>query len=334
MTGPDNPPATPTRLEHEAYGWVVRFISGEAGPDDIEALKAWSAQSPAHAAAFDEASKVWQAAAPLRRRQPAVAKPDTFRAVERSYPSGRSHLGRRAFLGGALAASAAGAAAMAVHPPLGLWPSWSEFAADYRTGIGERRQIVLAGHVSIDMNTRTSVALRPAGGEVGQVELIAGEAMISALPKASGSFAVFAGDGRAIAADARFNIRRDGGSVCVTCMQGQVRVEAGPMALPLSAGQQVVYAGSDIGTAIQVDSAVVAAWQDGIVIFDATPVAQVIEEVNRYRPGRVILTSAALGRERFSARFRIASIDGVVGQLEQVFHARATTLPGGIVLLG
>jgi transmembrane sensor len=91
---------------------------------------------------------------------------------------------------------------------------------------------------------------------------------------------------------------------------------------------------SRIGSASAIDLAAVTAWQQGLVIFRSTPITDVIAEVNRYRPGRVILTNAALGRRQLNARFRIEDIDQVVGQIEQVFGARATTLPGGIVLLG
>jgi transmembrane sensor len=137
-----------------------------------------------------------------------------------------------------------------------------------------------------------------------------------------------------VAANARFNVRYDSRSVCVTCLRGEVRVERGRTVFPLPAGRQMTYADQAFGPVVAVDLAVVTAWHDGILIFDATPVTAVIAEVNRYRPGRIILTNAGLGRERFSARFRIASVDRVVGEIEQVFGARATVLPGGIVLLG
>lgn len=340
MTKSDDPSTPWTKVEHEAYGWVVRFVSGEAGPDDIEALKEWSAQSPAHAAAFEQASRVWQATEPVTRKLSAANTRSVLRTsnIRGTGVSGmswrRSALPRRAVLSGALVASVAGAALVAAHPPLGLWPSWSEFMADYRTETGQQRQITLPGDVAIDMNTQTSIALRSAGDAKGGIELIAGEVMISAPPVASKAFTVRAADGRVIAADARFNLRCDDRWVCVTCVSGEVQVECGPARLSLSAGKQVTYSDQGLGQPMTVNPATVTAWQDGIVIFDATPVAKVIEEVNRYRTGRVILTDAALGRERFSARFRIANIDRVVDQIAQVFGVRTRTLPGGIVLLG
>lgn len=89
-----------------------------------------------------------------------------------------------------------------------------------------------------------------------------------------------------------------------------------------------------MSTAVAVETSQVTAWLDGVVIFRMTPVSEAIAEVNRYRSGRIILTNQELGRRLFSARLRIANIGQAVVRIEQVFGARATSLPGGIVLLG
>jgi transmembrane sensor len=328
----DNIPVNPTPLEHEAYGWVVRFVSGRASSADIKALKEWSARSPAHAEAFDQASKVWKALDPARRK----ALSENVLALPPAVPGGRSaavswRLGRRAFLGGAIAASAAGAAYLAVRPPLELWPSLSELSADYRTHTGEQREITFADSVSVEMNTQTSIALRSSSGKLDRLELIAGEALVFA-PKSS--VTVLAADGRVVASGARFNVRYVGQPVCVTCLDGVVEVATPAKAVTVSAGKQVIYSGAGIGESTLIDPMIVTSWKEGVVIFDGTPISEVIAEINRYRLGKVILTNAALGRERFNARFRIENIDRVVDQIAQVFGVRARSLPGGITLLG
>jgi transmembrane sensor len=68
-------------------------------------------------------------------------------------------------------------------------------------------------------------------------------------------------------------------------------------------------------------------------VFRATPVAEVVEEINRYRPGRIILINAALGRKPVTGRFRIDKMDEILSRLELAVSARIQTLPGGIVLL-
>ena len=69
--------------------------------------------------------------------------------------------GRRAFLGTTLGGTAAAAIAAVVAPPFGLWRSFDEWDADYRTDTGGRRQFGLDRQVQVDMNTQTSIALRP-----------------------------------------------------------------------------------------------------------------------------------------------------------------------------
>jgi len=177
VTGmPDDGPADAAPIEREAYDWMRHFASGAARPDDLAALRLWSARSPLHRQAFDRVSRTWQALGPVGEARRAL---DSLAGFKADTP--RPHrIGRRAFLGGALAASAAGAAVLVARPPLGLWPSWSELAADYRTEPGEQRQVALAGDVSVELNTRTSIAIRPGGAQAGGIELIAGEAMVQA----------------------------------------------------------------------------------------------------------------------------------------------------------
>jgi transmembrane sensor len=70
-----------------------------------------------------------------------------------------------------------------------------------------------------------------------------------------------------------------------------------------------------------------------MLVFHDRPIAEVIDEVNRYRPGRILLLNATLGRRLVTARFELAQLDDVILQMNQVFGARITELPGGIVLL-
>lgn len=323
-------------LDREAMDWALRFVTGKAGPTDLAALKQWAAQSPEHAAAFDRASLLWKAAGPAGQEllsEGVFVQTPLHRS--RTATRGGSGLGRRAFLGGALAASAAGVAVMAVRPPLDLWPSVSQLRGDYRTGTGMQRRITLSDHVSIMLNTRTSIAVHEADGQIERIALIAGETAISTVPASRKSVVVTAGNGSTTGADgARFNLLAEDRSVCVTCIEGNIQVEHRTAVLKLSAGQQIEYSDRGLSPPVAVNPALVTAWQSGIVIFQATPVTQVVAEVNRYRPGRVILTDEALGRRLFNARLGIDKIDLVIGQIAEVFGAKTTKLPGGIVLLG
>jgi transmembrane sensor len=82
-----------------------------------------------------------------------------------------------------------------------------------------------------------------------------------------------------------------------------------------------------------VDSGAVTAWRQGRLIFDLVPLAQVVAEINRYRPGKLILRNAALGQRLVKAEFSIATLNNAIDMIRDAYGARVTELPGNIVLL-
>jgi transmembrane sensor len=312
--------------EVEAFAWVVRLLPGNATTADLEEFRRWCSQSPAHAQAFAHAHRLWDEAQIAGRN---VLERGTVPSALLQSASGR--IGRRALLGGALAAAAATGYAV-VRPPLDLWPPLHELlTADYRTSTGEQRTLTLAGNVLLEMNTRTSIALRLRQEGADRIELIAGESVVTTKGHA---FEVVAGETRAAASNATFNVRNDYARVCVTCLSGEVTVACGESALSLGERQQVSCSGPVPGEVIGIDPTVVTAWQSGFLVFHDTPLSEVIAEANRYRQGKIILVNAALGHRLVNARFRLDRIDDIVPKLTDAFGATATSLPGGVVLLG
>lgn len=311
-------------LEREAHAWIRRLTSGEATSADADALELWRRRSAAHAEAFVSASRLWIALEPAGRnvRSGQVATGDVVR-----HPA---VLSRRRVIGAALAASVAGA--MVVRPPFGIWPSWTELRADYRTRVGEQRRITVDG-VSIRMNTSTSIALASSDGDAG-IELIAGEAAISLSEPVARPFVVQAGGGRTSTHNASFEIRVLDGSTSVTCLQQQVDIEHGQRTLTLRERQRVSYRNGAFGAVFEIDPDVVSAWTNGLLVFRMTPLSDVVAELNRYRSGRIILMNAELGRNPVNGRFRIDRPEEVLTQIAQAFGVGRKDLPGGIVLLG
>ncbi|MEW6642875.1 MAG: FecR domain-containing protein [Pseudomonadota bacterium] len=328
MTTSEDPMDERVPLQREAWKWVLRLTSGDATTADLAALARWRALSPGHDAAFADASRRWHAFGPAlarlaQRPGEALARPQR----------GQIAIGRRAMLGGALAASVATAGVLVARPPLGLWPSFDALAADYRTGPGERQRIALAASASVDLNTRTSLNLHKASldAPVDRVELIDGEAAVTTSVH---RVEVVAANGRVWAEDAAFNVRFDGAEVCVTCLSGRVNVEQRQAVATITPGQQASYGARGLAQTMSVDATAVAGWLGGDLFFRDQPLTRVIDEVNRYRPGRIVLMNAVLGQRRVTARFKLDRLDVVITQLHETFGARVTALPGGLVLVG
>ena len=324
----DDHAATSRALQDEARMWLRRLTSGSATQWDAQAFKRWQHSSPAHQRALDQAKRQWQMMQPvigdLLRTDPQAAA-----LHERSLR--RPGMGRRAFLGVA-AGMASAAVAAVVYPPLGLWPGLTEWDADYRTATGEQRELMLADRVSVTLNTQTSARLQLTGGETTGLELIAGEAAID-LANPGRGFSISAGNGRSVADSGRFEVRRWEHKVCVTCIAGSVRVEHPAGSRVLQARQQTVYSAAAISGVAAVDASVVSAWRRGQLVFQQTPLAQVLEEINRYRTGRVVLLDDAVRNSAVSGRFAIAELDAALLQIQHSFDLHVRTLPGGVLIL-
>jgi transmembrane sensor len=322
MTAPDRDPRDlvehdDTAIGRQAAAWWARLRADDFTQADADALRAWCALSPEHARAWRELKQVWQALDPALTRAAAPRQ-----AAVLAFPA---RPGRRAFLGGALAA---GVAVLALRPPLGAWPSLQELSADYRTGTGEQRQVALSQQMTVQMNTQTRINVRAPEA----IELLGGEAEIVA-SGARQPVSVVAGAGRLLAQSARFNVRHTDDAVCVTCLAGAVDVVWQQRRLTLDAGQQVVYDERDVQAATAAPAEEASAWRTGALSFAGQPLSLVVEEINRYRPGRVVLRNAELGRRLVRMRFSITQMDGALAMIRDLTGAQMTSLPGSIVLL-
>jgi transmembrane sensor len=313
------------RIQREARDWLQRVVSDKVSSADLAAFDRWRAENPEHRRAFAQANLLWDVLGKVAKEADAR---DVARQPARSFLA--RPVGRRALLAGSAAASVA---YLVARPPLQLWPAASELLAPYRTGTGERRQLAIASGITVDMDTQTSLTTPKAVDQHYALELISGQLAVSVQANAGQPVMIVAADGESRADRANFDVRRVGSSVCVTCVEGTVEIKYQSRIASLGPGQQMKYGDGSIGSAIATDPAVVTAWRRGLLVFRDVPLAQVVEEVNRYRPGRIILLNQTLAERRVVAGFRLDQIDEVVTYLTGAFGARTRSLPGGIVLV-
>lgn len=301
---PESRDLSASQRRNEARDWLVLLTSGQATVADAKALQHWCAQSPAHAEAFEQAKVLWQqlSAAGEQVQQP-------------------RHFGRRAFLGGAIAASAA---LFMVHASVP--GGFAGLSADYRTDVGEQRRVELSDGVHLELNTQTRISRAGQG-----IELLEGEMEVVA--NAAQPLKVQAGAGWLSAAQARFNVRNTDRNVCVTCIEGSLSVAVGARTLTLDSGQQMTYGASGLQAPVAVDTQTVVAWRDKVLVFNNATLATVVDEINRYRPGKLLLLNSELGKRRVQARFTLEQLAGVALLIRDAYGAKCTELPGGVVLL-
>ncbi|RDS81715.1 DUF4880 domain-containing protein [Dyella monticola] len=316
-------------LHKEAQQWLLRLTSGTATTHDARAFEHWCGQSPAHVEAFVQTRRLWENLGPAAHAW--MARERTRTALRSEHDATSPRMSRRAFLGAAVAASAA---LVVLHPPLEMWPSLSDMAADYRTATGEQRELDLGQGVVVQMNTQTTLNLRKSSGQVRGIDLLSGEIQVKAMAAADGPIPIFAGGGRIdVGVMAKCNVRCDEGGVRVTGLDGATTLHYQGRTALLETAQRADYGNGRVSQVAPADIEVTMAWRRRVLIFDGQSLSEVVHEINRYRPGRIILANDALAARKVQARFSLNQLSDVAALIQDAYGAKVTSLPGGIVIL-
>lgn len=290
-----------------AADWLVVLTSGKATESEIAQLMEWRETDARHDAAFRHVANVSGFTRLIRNDRPGID--------------------RRVLFSGAFAVFLTGAASYGlVRPPLGLWPSLSDLTADRRTGPGQRNRFTPTSGVSVEMNSKTSIAL---GRDGAALRLITGEALISA----QAPFEITAGNVTANARAAVFNARHIDREVAITCSEGTLTCRYKGESAELAAGERLRVGADSRIQRERVDVATVTAWQTGLLVFKAAPLSEVIRQINQYRSGDIVLTNSEIANLSVNGVFYTDQTDNAVDQIQQLLRLKVRRLPGGVILL-
>lgn len=328
-------------IEAQAAAWVVRLEAGTLDETEQRAFDAWLRKSEAHAAAFAFARRTWtdlgRSRAARRRATKASQQPLAHRAAQpvllHPRPSSRRWFGRSL---AALLVLAAGLGAFHAGDPV------TALRADYRTAPGETETVTLPDGSTVQLNSDSAIALRFDSNRR-QVELLTGEAAFTVAKVEDSNrrpFVVQTAGGEARALGTRFLVHRQDGAVDVTVLQHRVKVSlegdstGARDTVVLRANQAVRYRrGSGLGPVRSIDAERAAAWLRGRLVFDRVPLAEAVAELNRYRPGRIVILDSELARRQVSGVFRVNDLDTAVGLIATELGARTATVPPLVTVL-
>nr|WP_242702357.1 FecR domain-containing protein [Achromobacter sp. SD115] len=297
----------------EAAGWLVRFQSETLSPSDREAFDRWRARSAAHAAA-------WQRAEDMLRGfglvPPRIAG-DTLRRLDRP--------GRRQALRALAGLLVLGPAAWLGGREL----PWREWSADARTATGEQRRMELADGTQLVLNTASAVDIDYTAQQR-TLWLRAGEILLTTgrdTPQLQRPFVVQTAQGAIRALGTRFMVRDEGSVVRVAVFEGAVEIRprsAGGSATVLPAGQQTVFNRREVQPLAAVD-ATAASWEQGMLAARNWRLADLVDELGRYRRG-VLRCDRAVAGLRVSGAFPLNDIDASLRLLEKTLPVRVSRI--------
>ncbi|MCG8908376.1 FecR family protein [Pseudomonas sp. DP-17] len=294
-------------LSDEAIERLVRLHSGSTGAAERMDFLRWRGLSVEHERAAREAEALWGALPETRHAE------DYRRRVRRP----------RRWL--ALAASACVAAiAVTIVLPEPL----AALYADYATRTGERRMLELADGSRIWLNSDSALSV-DFGPQQRRLRLHSGEALFEVAKDAARPFIVEARGGEVRAVGTRFDVDSRGPQVRVDVTEGVVQVNsAGSAPVRLSAGERLSYREAAAPEPVQpLDLSSASAWQRGKLIFNQRPLGEVLDELERYLPGRIVLTDGALRQHKVSGVFDLKDPDALLKTLERLQPVTVTHLP-------
>jgi len=70
-----------------------------------------------------------------------------------------------------------------------------------------------------------------------------------------------------------------------------------------------------------------------MLVFRQERLSEVVAEINRYRPGHILIADSQLAGRRVDGTFYVAQLDQFFDQVRSAFGASVTRLPGGIVVI-
>ncbi|WP_440467815.1 FecR family protein [Pseudomonas sp. YH-1] len=294
-------------LSDEAIERLVRLHSGGAGAAERMDFLRWRGLSMDHERAAREAEALWGALPETRHAE------DYRRRVRRP---------RRWLALAAAACVAAIAVTIALPEPLaGLY-------SDYATRTGERRMLELAdgSRVWLNSDSALSVDFSP---QQRRLRLHSGEALFEVAKDAARPFIVEARGGEVRAVGTRFDVDSRGPQVRVDVTEGVVQVNsAGSEPVRLSAGERLSYREAAAPEPVQpLDLSSASAWQRGKLIFNQRPLGEVLDELERYVPGRIVLTDNALRQHKVSGVFDLKDPDALLKTLERLQPVKVTHMP-------
>jgi len=310
----------PAEVVDAAIAWSVRLDYNSPAADAMQAFQQWLQADPRHALA-------WQRIGALRggfAAVPSKLAQDTLQAAD-------SQRRRR----GALKLFAAAGTAVATGWLAHEHTPWQRVVADASTRAGEQRTVQLPDGTSVMLNTDSAIRT-DLSGERRVVALLRGEIHV-----ATGAdrrpFWVHTAFGTLQALGTRFVVRLGKERARVSVQEGAVALH--PLSNEADSGSPVVRAGDSwwLSEKAAVSAEPSAfdpyAWSDGVIAGKDMRLADFLDELSRYRPGRIVCDERVAGL-RLSGVYQVRDTDGALRFLAQTQPLQVTYRSRLLVMVG
>jgi transmembrane sensor len=319
---------------------ILKVLRKEAPPEVVERVRAWRAESEANEARYRETARVWAltepepepvlppvetativAAAEARRRRER-GSPVVPLASRRDRPRSRGSLVRWGVaLAAAIAAVAIGLRTDLLVPP-------SRPTAEYATGAGETLTLTLDDGSFAKLAAGSRLTTWDVDSE--RRVTLEGRAFFAVARDPERPFIVEAGAAETRVLGTRFEVAEVDGGVRTIVVEGQVALSNAAGTVRVAAGG-VARAAHDGAPAEQPRADIYALldWPTGVMLYQATPLADAVRDVERRFGRSVEIADEALGEVRISGTLEAETFEDAVVSLCQTAGADCVLTDAG-----
>ena len=296
-------PAIDRQLLQEAADWAVTLRYDAPSRSQLNAFERWHSASPAHAAAWQQAQRVFDT---FEQVPQTISKP-VIESIERDQ-------GRRRALKLLSLAVLAGPAGWALtrHAYFQRW------TADAATAAGEQKKITLADGSLVLLNTRSAINIA-FNRQTRRIRLAAGEVLITTHPDPAlppRPFLVDTPSGVVRALGTRFSVRNLNGAersrVAVFENAVEITTVAGAGKI-LEAGRECDFNAQSIFEAVKVRPGA-GLWEQGMLLARNMRLGDVVTELARYRSG-ILYCDPAIANVLVSGAISLRDTDAALNLL-------------------
>ncbi|NYI02289.1 FecR domain-containing protein [Cupriavidus plantarum] len=307
----------PPHIAEQALEWLVELQDAEVSPEVVASWRQWRAAHPDH-------ERAWRRIESVQGRLQPLATPATAGIARAALMPTASRTRRHALKAVAVLLVAGGVTWRAREPS-----GWRAWTADYRTGVGERRKVVLSDGTTLMLNTASAVDILFDATER-RVRLLAGEILITTAPDREPvprPFLVETAFGTARALGTQYVMRHHAHGTGVAVYTGAVEIrprENPARKLVLQSGYSASYTAQTI-TVPEVASRAGMAWAEGFIVARSMRLGDFIAELGRYSR-KTLSCDPALRDVLVSGSFPVDDVAKVLDTLGTTLNVRQQTV--------
>jgi len=306
-------------IAEQAMTWFSQLQSESVSAEKKLQFLHWQAKSPLHKSAYDEILLFWN--------DSDFNQALTETPLSSSYTAEKTASHARLYW--LSSAMAAGFALFAI-----MFDPLIYLQADYQTAIGAQQQIQLSDGSSVTLNTDSALAIDFTSNER-RVRLLKGEAFFAVYSNKNRPFIIDSGETETRVLGTKFIVNNNPNGDKVTVLEGLVKVSSlnHDESINIHPEQQVINSNIGLKDVTQVNLKTESAWLNKRLVYKDQSLEDVINDLDRYLPGTIVIKDSELNHYKINARLNISNPKSALLALQHTLPITITQLSPWLTII-